>query len=191
MNNRQKNWLLVGPVVFSFALAMTVPVIQIYFMRLINSEVLAVSNMLAMGIAAITNTTVTKKFFLKWYDKHFTLIVITDVIMFFVVSCAGMELAAVRYIGMAIINAVSTTLWMCIMRNSINNVINGEELTIWQSLSNSYAMYASLAGGVTILYLGTMDIELAIAIQCLANLFMGLTDLKARKLLINEIGEIK
>ena len=184
MNNRQKNWLLVGPVVFSFALAMTVPVIQIYFMRLINSEVLAISNMLSMGIAAVTNTTVTKKFFLKWYDKHFTLIVITDVIMFFVVSCAGMELAAVRYIGMAIINAVSTTLWMCIMRNSINNVINGEELTIWQTLSNSYAMYASWAGGVTILYLGTMDIELAIAIQCVANLFMGLTDLKARKLLI-------
>ena len=191
MNNRQKNWLLVGPVVFSFALAMTVPVIQIYFMRLINSEVLAISNMLAMGIAAITNTTVTKKFFLKWYDKHFTLIVITDVIMFFVVSCAGMELAAVRYIGMAIINAVSTTLWMCIMRNSINNVINGEELTIWQSLSKSYELYASLAGGLVILLIGDMHIELAIAIQCLANLVMGLTDLKARKLLINEIGEIK
>ena len=191
MNNRQKNWLLVGPVVFSFALAMTVPVIQIYFMRLINSEVLAISNMLAMGIAAVTNTTVTKKFFLKWYDKHFTLIVITDVIMFFVVSCAGMELAAVRYIGMAIINAVSTTLWMCIMRNSINNVINGEELTIWQSLSKSYELYASLAGGLVILLIGDMHIELAIAIQCLANLVMGLTDLKARKLLINEIGEIK
>ena len=184
MNNRQKNWLLVGPVVFSFALAMTVPVIQIYFMRLINSEVLAISNMLAMGIAAITNTTVTKKFFLKWYDKHFTLIVITDVIMFFVVSCAGMELAAVRYIGMAIINAVSTTLWMCIMRNSINNVINGEELTIWQSLSKSYELYASLAGGLVILLIGDMHIELAIAIQCTANLFMGLTDLKARKLLL-------
>lgn len=72
------------------------------------------------------------------------------------------------------------------MRNSINNVINGEELTIWQSLSNSYAMYASLAGGVTILYLGTMDIEVAIAIQCIANLIMGAADLKARKLLIKE-----
>ena len=186
MNNRQKNWLLVGPVVFSFAMAMTVPVIHIYFIRLISPNVLAISNMLAMGIAAITNKTVTKKFFLKWYDKHFTLIVITDVIMFFVVSCAGMELAAVRYIGMAIINAVSTTLWMCIMRNSINNVINGEELTIWQSLSKIYELYASLAGGLAILLIGDMHIELAIAIQCLANLFMGLTDLKARKLLIKE-----
>ena len=184
MNNRQKNWLLVGPVVFSFAMAMTVPVIHIYFIRLISPNVLAISNMLAVSLAAIVNTSITKKKFLRWYDEHFTFIVVTDILLFVVVSCAGMELAAVRYIGMAIINAVSTTLWMCIMRNSINNVINGEELTIWQSLSNSYAMYASLAGGITILYLGTMDIELAIAIQCVANLVMGLTDLRARKLLI-------
>ena len=65
MNNRQKNWLLVGPVVFSFALAMTVPVIQIYFMRLINSEVLAISNMLAMGIALLQIQQLQKNFFLS------------------------------------------------------------------------------------------------------------------------------
>lgn len=184
MNNRQKNWLLIGPVVFSFALAMTVPVIQIYFIRLINSEVLAISNMLAMGIAAVTNTTVTKKNFLKWYDKHFTLIVITDVIMFFVVSCAGMEMAAMRYIGMAVTNAISTTLWVCVMQNAINNTIKGQDLTIWQSLAKSYEMYASLVGGLAILLIGDIHIELAIGIQCLANLFMGLTDLRARKLLM-------
>lgn len=50
----------------------------------------------------------------------------------------------------------------------------------------SCELYASLAGGVVILILGTIDVELAIAIQCLANLFMGLTDLRARKLLIKE-----
>ena len=191
MNNRQKNWLLVGPVVFSFAMAMTVPVIHIYFIRLISPNVLAISNMLAVSLAAIVNTSITKEKFLRWYDEHFKFIVMSDILLFFSVSCAGIEMAAARYIGMAIVNALSTTLWICVMRNSINNVINGEELTIWQSLSNSYELYASLAGGVVILILGTIDVELAIAIQCLANLFMGLTDLKARKLLINEIGEIK
>ena len=184
MNNKQKRWLLIGPVVFSFAVAMTSPVIQIYFMKLIDSSVLAISNMLAVGIAAITNTSITKEKFLRWYDKHFTFIVVTDVLSFIVVSCAGMEMATARFIGMALINAISTTLWVCIMRNSINHVINGEELTIWQSLSNSYELYASLAGGLIILVLGTMDIEIAIAIECMANLFMGLTDLKARKLLV-------
>ena len=97
-----------------------------------------------------------------------------------------MEMATARFIGMAIINAISTTLWVCIMRNSINHVINGEELTIWQSLSNSYELYASLVGGLIILVLGTMNIEIAIAIECMANLFMGLTDLRARKLLMQK-----
>ena len=191
MNNRQKNWLLVGPVVFSFARAVTTPVIHIYFVRLISTNVLAISNMLAVGIAAITNTTITKEKFLEWYDEHFTFIVVIDILLFVVVSCAGMEMATIRFIGMAVINAISTTLWICVMQNAINNTIDGEELTIWQSLSKSYELYASLAGGLVILLIGDMHIELAIAIQCVANLFMGLTDLKARKLLINEIEEIK
>ena len=186
MNNKQKGWLLIGPVVFSFAMAVTTPVIHVYFMRLIDASVLAIANMISVGIAAITNTTITKEKFLEWYDKHFTLIVLTDVLFFIIVSCAGMEMATMRFIGMAVINAISTTLWICVMQNAINNTINGEELTIWQSLSKSYELYASLTGGVVILILGTIDIELAIATQCLANLFMGLTDLKAKKLLTKE-----
>ena len=183
MNSQQKRWLLVGPCIFSFAMAMTTPVIRVYFIRLVNSDILAISDMLAVGIAAVTNTTITKEKFLEWYDKHFKFIVTIDVLFFIIVSCAGMEMAAMRYIGMAIINAISTTLWVCVMQNAINNTIKGQELTIWQSLANSYEMYASLAGGLVILLIGDMDIEVAIVIQCFANLIMGLTDLRARKLL--------
>ena len=157
-----------------------------YCIRRVRPNVRAVSNMLAVGIAAITNTTITKERFLKWYDKHFTLIIVTDILLFVVVSCAGMEMAAVRYIGMAVINAISTTLWVCVMQNAINNTIEGQNLTIWQSLAKSYELYASLAGGLAILLIGDIHIEVAIAIQCTANLIMGLTDLKARKLLIKE-----
>lgn len=186
MNSRQKRWLLVGPVVVSFAMAMTAPVINIHFMQLIDSSILAVSNMLAVSIAALTNTSITKEKFLDWYDSHFTLIVITDILAFIIVSFAGMEMAAMRYIGMAVINSISTTLWYCIMQNAINNTISGKDRTIWQGLSTSYELYASLAGGAVLLLIGDIHIELAIAIQCTANLFMGLTDLKARKLLVKE-----
>ena len=184
MNSEQRRWLLIGPVIFSFAMAMTTPVIRVYFIRFVNSDILAISDMLVVGIEAITNTTITKEKFLEWYDKHFTFIVATDVMFFIIVSCAGMEMAAMRYIGMAVINAISTTLWVCVMQNAINNTIRGQDLTIWQSLARSYEMYGSLAGGLAILLIGDMHIELAIAIQCIANLFMGLTDLKARKLLL-------
>ena len=184
MNSKQKGWLLVGPVIFSFAMAMTTPVVHVYFMRLIDESVLAVANMISVGIAAMTNTSVTRKGFLEWYDKHFTLIVVTDVLLFTVISFAGMEWATIRFIGMAIINAISTTLWICVMKNAINSIVKGKELTIWQSLASSYELYASLAGGLVILILGSIDVEIAIMIQCIANLVMGLTDLKARKLLV-------
>lgn len=175
---------MVGPIIFSFAMAMTTPIIQVYFIRLVNPNVLAVSNMLAVGLAAVVNTSITKERFLRWYDKHFTFIIVTDILLFVVVSCAGMEMAAARYIGMAVTNAISTTLWVCVMQNAINNTIKGQDLTIWQSLAKSYEMYASLVGGLAILLIGDIHIELAIGIQCLANLFMGLTDLRAIKLLI-------
>ena len=189
MNSRQRRWLLVGPAIFSFAMAMTTPVVHIYFMKLIDTSVLAIANMISVGIAAITNTSVTKRGFLEWYDRHFTLIVATDVSLFAVISFIGMEWATIRFIGMAVINAISTTLWICIMQNAINAVVKGKDLTIWQSLSSSYELYASLAGGVVILVLGTIDVEIAIAIQCIANLIMGLTDLKARKLLLLKSDE--
>lgn len=67
-------------------------------------------------------------------------------------------MAAMRYIGMAVINAISTTLWVCVMQNAINNTIEGKDLTIWQSLANSYEMYASLAGGLVILLIGDIYI---------------------------------
>ena len=89
-----------------------------------------------------------------------------------------------RFTGMAVLNAISTTLSVSVMQNAINNTIEGQNLTIWQSLSKSYELYASLAGGLVILLIGDMDIEVAIAIQCVANLVMGLTDLRAKKLLI-------
>ena len=189
MNNKQKSWLLIGPVIFSFAMAMTMPVVHIYFMRLIDASVLAIANMISVGIAAMTNTSVTRNGFLEWYDKHFTLIVVTDVLLFTVISFAGMEWATIRFIGMAIINAISTTLWICVMQNTINSVVKGKELTVWQSLASSYELYASLAGGLVILILGSIDIEIAIAIQCIGNMIMGLADLKARKLLLLKSDE--
>ena len=189
MNSKQKSWLLIGPVIFSFSMAMTSPVVHIYFMRLIDASVLAIANMISVGIAAMTNTSVTRNGFLEWYDKHFTLIVVTDVLLFTVISFAGMEWATIRFIGMAIINAISTTLWICVMQNTINSVVKGKELTVWQSLASSYKLYASLAGGLVILILGSIDIEIAIAIQCIGNMIMGLADLKARKLLLLKSDE--
>ena len=62
-----------------FAYALTSPVVHIYFMKLVDPQVLAVANMLSVGLAAIVNATVTKDKFLSWYRKHFFWIVTLDI----------------------------------------------------------------------------------------------------------------
>ena len=73
MNRKQKQWLIIGPVVVSFVFAMTSPVVQVYFMRLVSPNILAIANMLSVGLAAGVNTTVGIDKFMESYRKNFNL----------------------------------------------------------------------------------------------------------------------
>ena len=189
MNRKQKQWLIIGPVVVSFVFAMTSPVVQVYFMRLVSPNILAIANMLSVGLAAGVNTTVGIDKFMESYRKNFKWIVSIDVICFGIISFMGVEWAAVRFLGFAVLNAVSTTLWMVIIRSAINRKIDGDKLTAWQSYSEAWNLYASLAGGAILLVYSDVSIETAVAMQCIANLFMGITDIKAFSKLEEQANE--
>lgn len=163
----------------SFVYAATEPVIQLYFMQRISTEVLTIANILSVSIAAVTNTTVGKMSFMCWYRSNFKLIVVVDVLCFSTISFTGIDCPTVRFIGFAIINAISTTLWCIIMNSAINRKIEGDELTCWRSYTDAWELYASLAGGVLLLIIGDIHVETAISMQCLANLLMGITDIQA------------
>ena len=153
-------------------------------MRLIDPQVLAIANMLGVGLAAIVNATVTKDKFLSWYRKHFLWIVLTDVVSYFIICMASMEYAAFRYIGFAIMDAISTTLWSVVMRGAVNDIIDGDRLTKWSSFSDGCKLAASFLGGTLLFFLVDMPIETALFIQCMANLFCGITDYHVYKKLV-------
>ena len=184
LTQRQNFWLIIGPAVMMFAFALTSPIVQIYFIKLVDPQVLAIANMLGIGLAAAVNATVTKDKFLSWYRKHFFWIVSLDIISYVVICYTGTEYdATIRFIGLAITGAVSTTLWAVVMRSAVNDVLDGDRLTKWSSLSDSYKLAASFLGGTILFFLVDMPIEVALLIQCLANLFCGVTDIHAyRKL---------
>ena len=82
----------------------------------------------------------------------------------------------------AVLSAISNNLWMVIMKDAINRKIHGEELTNWTSISRSIELYGSLTGCCLALVVSQyLDIDVAIAMQCLANILLGITDLKAFK----------
>ena len=85
LTQRQNFWLIIGPAVMMFAFALTSPIVQIYFIKLVDPQVLAIANMLGIGLAAAVNATVTKDKFLNWYRKHFFWIVTLDIFSYIII----------------------------------------------------------------------------------------------------------
>ena len=180
MDKITKRYVLIGPIVISFIFAMTSPTIQIYFMKLVSPELLAISNMLTVGIAAIVNSTVPNDRLKMIYANNFKWIVIIDVVFFSILSYGGLLNVTIRFIGLSILNAISTTLWFTVMSNSINHKIVGNELTNWNAFLKSLELYGSLAGCVVAICFN-FDITTCLILQCISNCFMGCTDLIAFK----------
>ena len=183
MRNITRNMLLVGPVVVAFIMALVTPVIQVYFMKLVSTQVLTVSNMLALGLGAVTNSSIRREKIMEIYRSHFNVIVVVNMILFTIVSGLSTDFIVIRFLGFSFMNAVTSTLWGVIIQDRINNVLHGSEITDWNALLSSYKLYAALVGSSILFIIVTMPVEVAIGIQCLGITIQGLLDIKAYKLL--------
>ena len=179
MSNKLKFYLLSGPVLVSFIFALTSPIIQIYFVSRVSTEIFAAANMLSTGLAALVNSSVAVDRIMRWYKKHFYSIVIIDLLCFCIVSFLSTEYITVRFLGLAILNAVSTNLWCVLMRNAVNNIIKGDSLTKWESFESAWNLGGQFFGAALAIYFIDIPLELCIGLQCIANIIMGTTDYKA------------
>jgi len=176
-----KLYLLGGTAVVDFIYAATSPIIQIYFISLISSNILAMANILTTALAAAVNASVQSDRLKDFYRHHFLWIIAIDVICFALVSFEGLSIPEARFLGLAILNAVSSTLWFTVVNDAVNHQINGDKLTKWNSLSKTVNLTAALLGSVIAIIFTGVSVELCIAAQCSANLVMGVTDWLAYK----------
>ena len=184
MKFKVKIYLLMGTAFMDLVYAATSPVIQIYFMKLISSEILAMANILTTALAAGVNATVQSDRLKDLYRHNFLWIVLIDIVCFALVNFEGVAVPEVRFLGMAILNAVSSTLWFTVISDAINHQIEGDALTKWNSLSKTVNLTAALAGSlIAVVFCSSMSVEACIAEQCIANLTMGTLDLKAYRVI--------
>lgn len=181
MPNKLKFYLLFGSTMMSFVYAATSPIIQVHFISLVGPSVLAMANALSTALAAIVNATIPVKRIKDWYRKHFAWIVVIDISCFFLISFECLSVPEIRFLGLAILNAVSSTLWYTVIRDGINHAIDGDALTSWDSISKSVSLGAALNGGIIAMIFVNMSVEFCIVMQCAANLIMGLSDWQAYK----------
>ncbi len=163
--------------------ATTSPIIQVHFVTLVGPSILAMANILSTGLAAVVNATIPIKSIKDWYRKHFLTIIVIDTICFSLISFESISVPEVRFLGFAILNAVSSTLWYTIIKDSINHAIEGDELTAWDSISRTTNLGAALVGSVIAIFWVAIPVEACIAAQCIASAIMGASDWQAYKIL--------
>ena len=181
MEKKVKLYLLGGTAVVDFVYSATSPIIHIYFISLISSSVLAMANILTTALAAGVNASIQSDKLKNFYRHHFLWIIAIDVICFTLVSFEGLSIPEARFLGLAILNAVSSTLWFTVVNDAINHQIEGDRLTKWSSLSKTVNLTAALIGSVIAIIFTQINVEYCIVAQCVANLFMGATDWLAYK----------
>lgn len=176
-----KLYLLGGTAVMDLVYSATSPIIQVYFISLISSSVLAAANILTTALAAGVNASVQSDKLKDFYRHHFLWIITIDIICFTLVSFEGISIPEIRFLGLAVLNAVSSTLWFTVVTDAINHQIDGGKLTKWNSLSKTVNLTAALVGSVIAIIFTNISVEVCITVQCLASLFMGVTDWLAYK----------
>ena len=183
LSTKEKTWYVIGPTILSFAFALTTPTIYVYFISLIEPKILALANIIGTALSAIVNYSIPKEHMKEWYRKHFLSIILIDILCFHLITFFGYEYPEIRFIGFAIINAVSTCLWVMIMRNTANRIItDGDARTDFDALNRYLTLTACLIGAV-LAFIITLPVETCLVIQCIANAFMGFADWKAFRLL--------
>lgn len=176
MSQRTKLYLLTGDAIFNVVYAATYPIIAIYFVSLIDSSILALANIINTALAAGVNASIQADKIMNFYRRNFLWIIVIDVICFTFISYEGLAIPEARFLGLAVLNSVSTVMWFAVIRDSINHRINGTELTKWDSLSKSVNLAAASTGSVIAIIFTGMSVEACIIAQCIANLSMGIAD---------------
>ena len=71
-----------------------------------------------------------------------------------------------------------------VMKNIVNRIIvDGDERTNFDALNQTTCLAASFIGGIFAVIFVNISVEFCVMVQCVANAFMGATDLYSFKIL--------
>lgn len=162
------------------------PVITIYFIKLIDSDTIAVSSIIGLLLAANSKSLLQNDRFMRLAHKYYITINILSTVLYIGANFYGVEHPAMRYILLTAIGGAGFTVINAVMKDLINKNLHGSELTKLQLKAESVGLYAGVLGGVLALILH-VDIWIAILLQTAE--FIGCTAIE--KILYSDLSEVE
>ena len=172
----------------SFVQGLVSPVIVIYFVSRVTTEVVATSNIMAIVLAVFTNSILQKERVMAFAHKHFVMLLLTDLAITILANTIGVDWPAARFIIMNISTASVLILSDTVMSDLVNKVLRGRELTNFKLKCKTMYLYAALVGAA-INFVCTVDIVVAVTIQCFGLILAAVCDREVYKRLEPVISE--
>ena len=157
----EKTLRISSAVVAAATSAITKPAIRIYFMSHVSQSTLALANLISIGLAVIVAGLLSKEGNVApLRRKYFVMFMVTDTIAYGVLSYLGLTVdVSYRFIGLAIVEALSTGVSAIIVRDALNLVLSGTKLTAFQ---NQIGMFDSLAGFAALSVFMLVNIDMSV-----------------------------
>ena len=169
--------VMINLIMLTGSFAITRPAFQTYFYANVSQDMLALANMIELGLGSIILFGSTKKGMIRKLTKWTVWIIYIDAVLFAIVNYFCIDHVNTRFLMMAIQDG----LFITITSTAISNVINGryekEHLTVFNNkmkLVGSLTSFTCLSLFVALI--GEVEIHLAVVIQSIVLLISAVLE---------------
>ena len=152
------------PLASGIGMACSGPAIKTYMYANVSPEIVSLANIIGMALSVLINGAIHSEKTMELFRKQFTWLATTHTVCFTTISLMGESWPELRFIGFAIMQAITGNLYMLVFRQSMNRIWKGDQLTKLEFDMKTWSMIGALIGGALV-FLLNLDIHQALLVQ--------------------------
>lgn len=176
MNFQMRALFYYVPLASGIGMACSGPVIKTYMFGQVSPETVSLANIIGVALSVLINGAIHSSRTMELFRKQFTLLATTHTVCFTVVSLMGEGWPELRFIGFAILEAITGNLYALVFRQSINRIWSGDQLTKLEFDMKSWSMVGALVGG-SLVFLLDLNVHQALWVQAITCASANICDM--------------
>lgn len=179
--------ILIGTALLNFSFSATTPVVQLYFIKLIEPSIYAMSNTIGLIASYIANQSMKNLKFRNFFLRNYKILLIYDSIVYALICLLTIDYPSLRFLFLASINLLIINIIGTIEQHCYNISFKDDNLTNNNLTLSNVKLLAMLVGSIVgIIVINFIHIEIAIWFQVLSNVVNSIFSWYGLKKLIEE-----
>ena len=176
MNFQMRALFYYVPLASGIGMACSGPVIKTYMFASVSPEIVSLANIIGVALSILINGAIHSEKTMELFRRQFTWLASVHTVMFSIVSLMGESWPELRFIGFAILEAITGNLYALVFRQSMNRIWEGDELTKLQFDMKSWSLAGALIGGALV-FLLDLNVHQALWLQAITCASANICDM--------------